>query len=84
MERGKFSGFDHVDARVRDLTAARMLYDALMPALGLTHIYEEEGQVEYYHPPLVVNAPLASTWGSPLLPRTKGLGSAPLVSGTAA
>ncbi len=57
MERGKFSGFDHVDARVRDLAAARTFYDALMPALGLTHIYEEDGQVEYYHPPLVANAP---------------------------
>jgi len=52
MERGKFSGFDHVDARVRDLAAARTLYDALMPALGLPTL-REEGQVEYYHPPLV-------------------------------
>ena len=56
-ERGKFSGFDHVDARVRDLAAARPFYDALMPALGLTHVYEDAGEVEYYQPPAVVNGP---------------------------
>ena len=57
MERGKFAGFDHVDARVRDLAAARAFYDVLMPALGLTEIVEGPGEVEYYHPPLGANAP---------------------------
>lgn len=57
MERGRFYGFDHVDARVRDLAAARVLYDALMPALGLDDIVVADGSVEYYHPPLGGNAP---------------------------
>jgi catechol 2,3-dioxygenase-like lactoylglutathione lyase family enzyme len=57
MERGKFSGFDHVDLRVRHLAAARVLYDALMPALGLIDIVTGDGEVEYYHPPLGVNGP---------------------------
>lgn len=57
MERGKFSGFDHVDARVRDLAAARAFYDVLMPALGLTDVTVGDGEVEYYHPPLVVDGP---------------------------
>ena len=30
-----FSGFDHVDTRVRSLAAVEAFYDALMPALGL-------------------------------------------------
>jgi catechol 2,3-dioxygenase-like lactoylglutathione lyase family enzyme len=57
MERGRFSGFDHVDARVRDLAAARAFYDVLMPALGLTEVIAGDGEVEYYHPPLIVNGP---------------------------
>jgi len=57
MERGKFSGFDHVDLRVRDLAAARAFYDVLMPALGLTDVVLNDGEVEYYHPPLTVNGP---------------------------
>jgi catechol 2,3-dioxygenase-like lactoylglutathione lyase family enzyme len=57
MERGRFFGFDHVDARVRDLAAARALYDVLMPALGLTEVVVDEGEVEYYHPPPMVNGP---------------------------
>jgi catechol 2,3-dioxygenase-like lactoylglutathione lyase family enzyme len=57
MERGRFSGFDHVDARVRDLAAARAFYDVLMPALGLTEVVADDGEVEYYHPPLTVNGP---------------------------
>jgi len=57
MERGKFSGFDHLDVRVRNLAAARELYDVLMPALGLTDIVEAPGEVEYYHPPLGSNGP---------------------------
>lgn len=46
----RFAGFDHVDVRVRDLQAARGLYDALMPALGLTDVHEDTGEVEYYQP----------------------------------
>ncbi len=44
---------------MRDLTAARAFYDVLMPALGLTDVIEDadEAAVEYYHPPLGVNAP---------------------------
>jgi catechol 2,3-dioxygenase-like lactoylglutathione lyase family enzyme len=57
MEHGKFSGFDHFDARVRDLAAARAFYDVLMPALGLTDVVEADGDVEYYRPPLGVNGP---------------------------
>ena len=47
---GRFAGFDHVDARVHDLRAARGLYDALMPALGLTDVHDDRGEVEYYQP----------------------------------
>ena len=57
MEHGKFSGFDHVDARVRSLAEARAFYDVLMPALGLTDVVEGDGEVEYYHPPLAVSGP---------------------------
>ena len=32
--------------RVRDLAAARVLYDVLMPALGLTDIVTGTGEVE--------------------------------------
>jgi catechol 2,3-dioxygenase-like lactoylglutathione lyase family enzyme len=45
-----FAGYDHVDARVRDLAAARGLYDALMPALGLSDVHESPGEIEYYQP----------------------------------
>lgn len=45
-----FAGYDHVDARVRDLAAARGLYDALMPALGLSEVREGTGEIEYYQP----------------------------------
>lgn len=57
MEHGKFSGFDHVDARVRNLAEARAFYDVLMPALGLTDVVEAEGEVEYYYPQLTINGP---------------------------
>lgn len=43
-----FAGYDHVDARVRDLAAARSFYDVLMPELGLVDIVTFEGGVEYY------------------------------------
>jgi len=43
-----FAGYDHVDARVRDVAAARRLYDVLMPELGLTEIKTFQTGVEYY------------------------------------
>jgi catechol 2,3-dioxygenase-like lactoylglutathione lyase family enzyme len=57
MERGKFAGFDHVDARVRNLAGVRSFYDVLMPALGLTDVHDAPGEVEYYHPPVGASAP---------------------------
>lgn len=45
-----FEGFDHIDLRVRDLAAERSLYDALLPALGLTDVVEMPGAREYYEP----------------------------------
>lgn len=47
-----FAGFDHIDLRVVDLDAQRELYDALLPALGLTEIVELPGSREYYEPPV--------------------------------
>jgi catechol 2,3-dioxygenase-like lactoylglutathione lyase family enzyme len=57
MERGKFAGFDHVDARVPDLAVARAFYDVLMPALGLTDVSEDDDAVEYCHPAPAANGP---------------------------
>jgi catechol 2,3-dioxygenase-like lactoylglutathione lyase family enzyme len=48
-----FAGFDHIDLRVRSIAAARPLYDALMPALGLVEIAVTD-TVSYYEP---VHAP---------------------------
>jgi catechol 2,3-dioxygenase-like lactoylglutathione lyase family enzyme len=45
-----FAGYDHIDARVRDLARARRFYDALMPELGLIEIKTFEGGTEYYEP----------------------------------
>lgn len=45
-----FAGFDHIDLRVADLAAARVLYDALMPALGLTDRSDSDDACEYYEP----------------------------------
>lgn len=45
-----FAGFDHIDVRVHDLDAARPLYDALLPALGLSERREEPDCLEYYEP----------------------------------
>lgn len=42
--------FDHVDLRVSDLAKARPLYDALLPAMGLSRISEDEESVCYYDP----------------------------------
>jgi catechol 2,3-dioxygenase-like lactoylglutathione lyase family enzyme len=40
----------HIDLRVADLDADRLLYDAFLPALGLTEIVESPGACEYYEP----------------------------------
>lgn len=48
--RTPFAGYDHVDARVRDLVAARRFYDVLMPELGLAETVADEDGVEYYEP----------------------------------
>lgn len=45
-----FAGYDHIDARVRDLASARPFYDILMPELGLVEIKPFDGGVEYYEP----------------------------------
>lgn len=50
MSGNGFLGFDHIDLRVHDLVLARPLYDALLPALGLTDIHETEDAIEYYEP----------------------------------
>ncbi len=63
----EFSGFDHVDTRVRSLKAVELFYDKLMPELGLTskryaHVdangdsddaseQKPYNTVEYYEPP---------------------------------
>ncbi len=52
-----FAGFDHVDLRVRNVTAARPLYDELMPALGLVEISVAAESISYYEP---VHAPGSS------------------------
>jgi catechol 2,3-dioxygenase-like lactoylglutathione lyase family enzyme len=46
----RFAGFDHIDLRVADLGAARPMYDALLPALGLTEIVDSSEAREYYEP----------------------------------
>jgi len=46
--RALFVGYDHVDARVRDIAAARRFYDVLMPELGLSEVKTSENGVEYY------------------------------------
>lgn len=45
-----FAGFDHIDLRVASLEAVRSLYDALLPALGLTEIVDGSEGREYYEP----------------------------------
>ena len=42
--------YDHVDLRVADVSKARRLYDALLPAMGYTRINDDGVQV-YYHLP---------------------------------
>lgn len=50
MATRSFAGYDHIDARVRDLASARRFYDVLMPELGLVEIKTFEGGTEYYEP----------------------------------
>lgn len=45
-----FAGYDHIDARVRNLASARRFYDILMPELGLTEVKAFDGGSEYYEP----------------------------------
>jgi catechol 2,3-dioxygenase-like lactoylglutathione lyase family enzyme len=52
-----FAGFDHIDLRVRNIAAARPLYDELMPALGLVEISVAAEAISYYEP---VHAPGSS------------------------
>lgn len=40
--------FDHVDLRVSDLSKARRLYDALLPAMGYSRISEDAESICYY------------------------------------
>ena len=42
--------FDHVDLRVRNLAAARPLYDALLPAMGCSKINADEESAGYHLP----------------------------------
>jgi hypothetical protein len=42
--------YDHVDLRVRNLSRARPLYDALLPAMGYTKI-NADAESAGYHPP---------------------------------
>ena len=46
----RFAGFDHIDLRVTDLGTTRPLYDALLPALGLTEPVDSADSREYYEP----------------------------------
>lgn len=47
----RFLGFDHIDARVRSVSAVTPFYDALMPALGLSKIVVSwQTAREYYEP----------------------------------
>lgn len=41
---------DHIDLRVRDLAAARPLYDMLLPAMGNSEINGDEGAAGYHVP----------------------------------
>ena len=50
MPQRGFAGYDHIDARVRDLGSARKFYDVLMPEMGLVEVKTFEGGIEYYEP----------------------------------
>jgi hypothetical protein len=42
--------YDHIDLRVSNLGEIRLLYDALLPAMGFSHIVADPGSVCYYRP----------------------------------
>ncbi len=42
--------FDHIDLRVSDLASVRKLYDALLPAMGYSHIVADADSICYYRP----------------------------------
>ncbi|HET7813856.1 MAG TPA: VOC family protein [Candidatus Baltobacteraceae bacterium] len=42
--------FDHIDLRVRNLAAARPFFDALLPAMGLSHINADSESAGYHAP----------------------------------
>ena len=42
--------FDHVDFRVRSRAGVRPWYDALLPALGFTHVNADAGARGYHRP----------------------------------
>ncbi len=42
--------FDHVDLRVSDFARTRVLYDAVLPAMGFSEIAADAGFVCYYRP----------------------------------
>jgi catechol 2,3-dioxygenase-like lactoylglutathione lyase family enzyme len=41
---------DHIDLRVKDVTKARLLYDALMSAMGYTRFDVDGGNINYHDP----------------------------------
>ena len=42
--------YDHVDLRVSNLGEIRLLYDALLPAMGFSDIVADQDSVCYYRP----------------------------------
>ncbi len=40
--------FDHIDLRVSDIAGVRPLYDALLPAMGCSHLDEGDDFINYY------------------------------------
>lgn len=43
--------YDHIDLRVSDLAKVRGLYDALLPAMGFSHLEEDGKNINYYLEP---------------------------------
>lgn len=42
--------FDHVDMRVQNLAGVRLLFDALLPAMGYTNINADDDSAGYHRP----------------------------------
>jgi hypothetical protein len=42
--------YDHIDLRVSNLGEIRLLYDALLPAIGFSEIVADQDSVCYYRP----------------------------------